>query len=184
MKLNKQMLITLIALVVVASLYRIMPNRPLGFAPQIAMALFAGSVIRSRSYAFLLPLLSMFIGDLVFEGLFAAGLAPYGGFYSGQLTNYLLFAGLTVVGFFIRSNKAWQIGLGAFAGPTIYFLVSNFLVWLGGGGYHHPKTMQGLLMTYTDGIPFYNGSLYATVVFSAVLFGGYAFIKNTAVKTA
>ncbi len=184
MKLNKQMLITLIALVVVASLYRIMPNRPLGFAPQIAMALFAGSVIRSRSYAFLLPLLSMFIGDLVFEGLFAAGLAPYGGFYSGQLTNYLLFAGLTVVGFFIRSNKAWQIGLGAFAGPTIYFLVSNFLVWLGGGGYHHPKTMQGLLMTYTDGIPFYNGSLYATVVFSAVLFGGYAFIKNTSVKTA
>ena len=184
MKLNKQMLITLIALVVVASLYRIMPNRPLGFAPQIAMALFAGSVIRSRSYAFLLPLLSMFIGDLVFEGLFAAGIAPYGGFYSGQLTNYLLFAGLTVVGFFISSNKAWQIGLGAFAGPTIYFLVSNFLVWLGGGGYHHPKTMQGLLMTYTDGIPFYNGSLYATVVFSAVLFGGYAFIKNTAVKTA
>ena len=184
MKLNKQMLITLIALVVVASLYRIMPNRPLGFAPQIAMALFAGSVIRSRSYAFLLPLLSMFIGDLVFEGLFAAGLAPYGGFYSGQLTNYLLFAGLTVVGFFISSNKAWQIGLGAFAGPTIYFLVSNFLVWLGGGGYHHPKTMQGLLMTYTDGIPFYNGSLYATVVFSAVLFGGYAFIKSTAVKTA
>lgn len=184
MKLNKQTLITLLALVVVASLYRIMPNRPLGFAPQIAMALFAGSVIKSRSYAFLLPLLSMFIGDLIFEGLHAAGLATFGGFYSGQLTNYLLFAGLTVIGFFIRENKVWQIGLGALAGPTLYFLVSNFLVWIGGGGYHHPKTFQGLLLTYTDGIPFYNGSLYATVVFCAVLFGGYALIKNTAAKTA
>ncbi|HMO33860.1 MAG TPA: hypothetical protein PKE63_10845 [Lacibacter sp.] len=178
MKLNKNILFVLLAMIVVASLYRILPNRPLGFAPQIAMALFAGSLIKNRRYAFALPLLSMFLGDLVFQALFAAGLAPYGGFYSGQLTNYLLFAGLTVMGFFIRHNNAWQIGLGALGGPTAYFLISNFLVWLGGGGYHHPKTFTGLMMTYTDGIPFYTGSLYATAVFCALFFGGYALLRG------
>jgi hypothetical protein len=184
MKLNRQTLLTLIALVVVASLYRLLPNRPLGFAPQIAMALFAGSVIASRRHAFAVPLLSMFLGDLLFQGLYLAGLSDYGGFYSGQLLNYILFAGLTVIGFFIQQHKAWQIGLGALAAPTVYFLASNFLVWIGGGGYHHPKTWEGLMLTYMDGIPFYTGSLYATAVFCATFFGGYAFLKQASLKTA
>lgn len=173
MKSNKHILWILVAMVLVASLYRILPNRPLGFAPQIAMALFAGSIFRNRGYAIALPLLSMLLGDLVFQALHTAGLAPYGGFYKGQLTNYILFAGLTMLGFFIQHNKSWQVALGVLAGPTAYFFISNFLVWLSGGGYHHPKTFSGLLMTYTDGIPFYTGSLYATAVFATLFFGGY-----------
>ncbi len=183
MKFNKNIVFTLLALIVVAALYRILPNRPLGFAPQIAMALFAGSVIKDRKFAFALPLISMFISDGLYEVLYNAGLTAYGGFYSGQFTNYLLFAGLTVIGFFINKNKAWQIGLGALVGPTVYFFISNFLVWIGGGGYHHPKTMDGLMLTYTDAIPFYAGSMYATVVFCAVFFGGYALLKTGLLKT-
>ena len=183
MKFNKNIVFTLLALIVVAALYRILPNRPLGFAPQIAMALFAGSVIKDRKFAFALPLISMFISDALYEVLYNAGLTAYGGFYSGQFTNYLLFAGLTVIGFFINKNKAWQIGLGALAGPTVYFIISNFLVWIGGGGFHHPKTMDGMLLTYTDAIPFYAGSIYATIVFCAVFFGGYALLKAGAWKT-
>lgn len=182
MKFNKNIFYTLLALIVVAALYRLLPNRPLGFAPQIAMALFAGSVIKNRKFAFALPLISMFISDALYEVLYNAGLTSIAGFYSGQLTNYLLFAGLTVIGFFINQNKTWQIGLGAFAAPTVYFLISNFLVWIGGGGYHHPKTMDGLMLTYTDAIPFYTGSIYATVVFCAVFFGGYALLKTGLLK--
>lgn len=184
MKFNKNIVFTFLTLIAVAALYRILPNRPLGFAPQIAMALFAGSVIKDRKFAFAIPIISMFLSDALFEVLYNAGLADYGGFYSGQLTNYFLFAGLTVIGFFINKNKTWQIGLGAFAGPTVYFLISNFLVWFSGGGYHHPKTVDGLLLTYIDGIPFYAGSLYATVVFCAVFFGGYALLKTRELKTA
>jgi hypothetical protein len=184
MKFNKNIVFTLLALIVVAALYRILPNRPLGFAPQIAMALFAGSVIKDRKFAFALPLISMFISDALYEVLYNAGLTSINGFYSGQFTNYLLFAGLTVIGFFINQGKAWQIGLSALAGPTVYFLISNFLVWIGGGGYHHPKTMDGLMLTYTDAIPFYTGSMYATVVFCAVFFGGYALLKTRELKTA
>jgi len=184
MKFNQSLVFTLLALIVVAALYRIIPNRPMGFAPQIAMALFAGSVIKDRKYAFALPLISMFISDGLYQVLYAAGLTSIQGFYGGQLTNYILFAGLTVIGFFINQNKTWQIGLGAIAGPTVYFFFSNFLVWLGGGGYHHPKTMEGLMLTYADGIPFYFASIYATIVFCGVFFGAYALLKTRALKTA
>lgn len=184
MKFTKSLVFTLLALVVVAALYRILPNRPLGFAPQIAMALFAGSVIKDRKFAFALPIISMFISDALYQLMYTMGLSSIQGFYGGQLTNYILFAGLTVIGFFINQKKAWQIGLGALAGPTVYFFVSNFLVWLSGGGYHHPKTMDGLMLTLTDGIPFYSGSLYATVVFCTIFFGGYALLTSKEMKTA
>ncbi|MEQ1799221.1 MAG: DUF6580 family putative transport protein [Lacibacter sp.] len=187
MKFNKNIVFTLLALIVVAALYRILPNRPLGFAPQIAMALFAGSVIKDRKFAFALPLISMFISDALYQSLYSLGLSSIKGFYGGQLTNYILFAGLTVIGFFINQSKAWQIGLGALAGPTVYFFISNFLVWIGGGldinNLPYPKTGAGLTLAYTEAIPFYAGSLYATVVFCAVFFGGYALLKTGLLKT-
>lgn len=184
MKLNKNIVFTLLALTVVAALYRILPNRPFGFEPQTAIALFAGSIIKDKKYAFALPLLSMLISDTIYQALFSAGLTAIPGFYSGQFVNYLLFAGLTVVGFFVNSKNVWQIGLGALTAPTLYFLASNFLVWIGGGGYHHPKTIAGLLQTYVDGVPFYGMGIYSTLVFSAVFFGGYALLKGKELKTA
>jgi hypothetical protein len=102
MKINKTALYILLALVVVAALYRIIPGRPYGFAPQIAMALFGGAVIKDKKLAFALPLLSMVLSDALVELLYFAGISPMWGFYEGQLTNYVLFALLTVSGFFIK----------------------------------------------------------------------------------
>jgi Zn-dependent protease len=80
---------------------------------------------------------------------------------------------LTIFGFFMRSDKPYQVLGASIAGPTSFFLTSNFLVWIGGGGYHHPKTFAGLMNTYMDGIPFYQNSVISTVVFSCILFGTY-----------
>jgi hypothetical protein len=184
MKLNKEFVYSLLVLVVIAALYRIIPNRPMGFAPQIAIALFAGSVMKDKRYAFVLPLLSMLISDVIYEVLYANGLTSIQGFYDGQWLNYLLFVGLTAIGFFINKSKVLQIAAGSFAAPTLYFIISNFLVWLGGGGYQHPKTFAGLLQTYVDGIPFYTNSILATGLFSLILFGGYAFLKKSKTSIA
>jgi hypothetical protein len=184
MKFNKQFIYTLLALVVIAALYRIIPNRPLGFAPQIAIALFAGSIMKDKKYSFALPLLSMLISDALYQVLYLAGISSIPGFYSGQFLNYLLLVGLTVFGFYINKNKAVQVAAGSIAAPTAFFLISNLLVWLGGGGYQHPKTMAGLMQTYVDGIPFYTGSLMATALFAAILFGGYALLRKKEITTA
>ena len=44
MKLNKEIVIALIIMIVTSALYRVLPGRPFGFAPQIAIALFSGSL--------------------------------------------------------------------------------------------------------------------------------------------
>lgn len=186
MKLNKSTLYSFLLLIVVAAVYRVLP-RPeglWGFAPQIAMAIFGGSVIKDKKMAFLLPLLSMFISDTFFQLLYSTGIGQTPGFYSGQLTNYILFGLLTVVGFFINQKNVLQIGLGAVAAPVIYFLLSNLQVWIGGGGWHRPKTFVGLMMSYTDGLPFFKGSLMGTLFFALVLFGGYYLITKKDTITA
>ena len=184
MKLDKSIIWSFILLVIIASLYRIMPGRPLGFAPQIAMAIFAGSIVKDKKWSFLLPLASMFISDLVYEVLYRYNIVELEGFYNGQVTNYILFTFLTVFGFFVNSKKPFSILMGSFAAPTAYFLISNLMVWMGDGGLYRPKTFNGLLLCYNDALPFYKGSLLATVVFSAILFGSYYLYskKNMAVS--
>lgn len=183
MKLSKNLIFTLIALIVVAAIYRVIPGRPFGFAPQIAMALFAGAVIKDKKYAFALPLVSMFISDAIYQVLYVSKLSIIPGFYEGQATNYILFTLLTAVGFLIKKINVVNVAVASFAAPTIYFLLSNFLVWFSGtGGYQHPKTFNGLMMTMADGIPFYKNSVWGTLFFSAVLFGGYYLFTSRSLK--
>lgn len=182
MKKDNSIIVSFVLLVIIASLYRVLPGRPLGFAPQIAMALFAGSIVKDKKFAFLLPLLTMLISDIIYEVLFQFKVSSMPGFYNGQLLNYTLFAVLTVVGFTIKKSNPLQILGGSVAGTLLYYLLSNFIVWIGGGldimNMPYPKTMAGLVTCYTAALPFLRGSLYATIIFSGILFGGFAFITK------
>lgn len=174
MKKSGQLLLIFASLLLVSALYRLIPNRPWGFAPQIAMALFSGSVVKDKKFSFLLPLGSMFLSDLLFQVLHNMGITDFQGFYDGQWVNYLLFTGLTILGWFVSEKNILQIGLGALAGPVLYFFASNTATWAAGAGWHRPYTWAGYVQALEDGLPFFKGSLYATVLFSAVFFGGYA----------
>jgi len=181
MKSTKQLLGSFILLILIASLYRIMPGRPYGFAPQIAMAIFGGAIIKDKKIAFLLPLLAMFVSDGLYQLLYINGVGIIPGFYEGQFLNYLLFAGLTVFGFFIKNFNVKSIAIASLSAPTAYFIISNFLVWASASplaGLQRPKTFSGLMMCYADGLPFYTWSIAATLVFSAILFGSYYFITK------
>lgn len=173
-----------LALILVSALYRLIPNRPWGFAPQIAIAMFAGSVVKDKRFSFLLPLGSMFLSDLLFQALFSFGVSTTPGFYDGQWVNYILFTGLTVIGWFVSERKPLHIFLGALVGPVVYFLASNASTWAAGGGWHHPHTWEGFVQTMADGVPFFKGSLFATLLFSAVLYGGYALLTRRRAELA
>ena len=96
MRANKQTLITLVMMIIVAALYRVIPDRPMGFAPHLAMSLFAGAVIKDKKLAFAFPIVSMFISDALYEVLYRNGVGNIPGFYSGQVLNYVLFGSMTV----------------------------------------------------------------------------------------
>lgn len=177
----------MVALIVIAALYRIIPGRPWGFAPQIAMALFGGAVIKDKKWAFALPIFSMFLSDLLYQGLYSAGyISDIYGFYPGQWINYTLFAIMVVIGFAIKKINVLNVFAASLIAPTAFFLLSNFITWSGLAGLrglNRPFTFEGLLMAYNDGLIFYKGALLATLFFSTLLFGGYYLLtkNNTAV---
>jgi hypothetical protein len=132
MKIDKSIAGSFVLLVLMASLYRIMPGRPLGFAPQIAMALFSGSVIADKKFSFLMPLASMLLSDIIYEVLFQFKLSSIPGFYEGQWVNYLLFCCYHCYWFWYQQKQMVQILTGSIAGVLMFFIASNFMVWIGG----------------------------------------------------
>ena len=189
MKLNNSLLLAFVLLLLSASLYRAWPGRPYGFAPQMAMALFAGAVIKDKKWAFILPLLSMLISDVLYQLLYINGLTEIKGFYTGQWTNYLVIAGITLFGFFLKKINVLKVAAFSITGSILFFLASNFTVWLGGGGLGRPKTFDGLMLCYYDGLAFlrdyglikgFYGNLFiGDLFFCTILFGSYYIIKKT-----
>ena len=186
MKLNRSNLLILFILILACALYRVWDSRPMGFAPQIAMALFAGSISKDKRFAFLFPILSLFISDLIYQLLYIQGLSTIKGFYSGQWQNYLLIASITVIGFFINKKKIGQIFIGSLAGAIYFFLISNFMVWVGGGwdinNQPYPRSFSGLMLCYSEALPFFKWSVLSTLVFNGIFFGSFYLLGKTALK--
>ncbi len=189
MKPTKSILLSFLLLIVVASLYRVWDGRPYGFAPQIAMAIFGGAMIRDKRWAIFLPLVSMLISDALYEVLYQNGLTSISGFYKGQWVNYLLFVGLTAFGFLMKKVSILRVLGFTIGGSLLFFIFSNFTVWLGGGGLGRPQTLEGLFLCYGDALAFYrdyglvNGFagnfIFGDLFFSAILFGSYYLITRT-----
>jgi hypothetical protein len=177
MKLNKKLLLAAALIIIVSALYRTSPLRQYGFAPQWAIAIFSGFLFaNNKKWAFALPILSMFLSDVIYEVLHSFNMTDIQGFYGkGQIVNYALFALVTCVGFFIKRFNTIRIAAAALAAPTLFFLLSNFSVWVEYTGYLRPKTMSGLMQCYADGLPFYKTSIVGTLIFSVILFGTYYF---------
>lgn len=186
MKSNKTTIVVFVLLIIAAAMYRVWDNRPLGFAPQIAMALFAGSVIRDKRFSFLVPLFSMLISDVLYQFLYAQGLTPIKGFYEGQWANYILFTSITAIGFLVKKNNIGSIIVGSLAGAVFFFLMSNLFDWIGGGldinNQPYPRNFQGLISCYAAGVPFFRGSMWATLLFNGIFFGCYHLYSRYVVK--
>lgn len=185
---KKSIILVFLLLIVAAAVYRAWDGRPWGFAPQIAMALFAGSVIKDKRISFLVPLFSMLISDVLYQILYSQGLTEIKGFYGGpQWVNYILFTAVTVIGFFIKKNNVGSIIIGSLAGAVFFFITSNFLDWAGGGldinNQPYPKTFEGLMLCYKAAIPFFRGSVWATLLFNGIFFGCYYLSSRYLLKT-
>ena len=193
MKRNRSTILAFFLLILVAALYRVWDGRPVGFAPQMAMAIFAGAIIKDKRWALLMPLLSMFLSDVLYQILYVNGLSQIEGFYSGIWVNYILIAGLTWFGFLMKRITVLNVLGFSISGSVLYFIFSNFFTWIGGGGFQRPLTFEGFLLCYQDALAFYrdygliNGFagnfLIGDVFFSAVLFGSYFLLRKPIVKT-
>jgi len=69
-------------------------------------------------------------------------------------------------------RSAGRIALAAVSASGLFYLLTNFGVWALGDMY--PKTLAGLASCYVAAIPFFQNSLAGDLLFTALLFGGFA----------
>ncbi|MBT8127020.1 MAG: hypothetical protein KJP15_06015 [Gammaproteobacteria bacterium] len=156
--------ITLAIIIFAVAVFRILPHPP-NVSPIAAMALFGGAYFSDKRLAFLVPFLALLLSDLIL-GLHGTMLYVYGGF---ALT--------VVIGFWVRKQlNIGRIAVAAVGASILFFLLTNFGVWLTSGMY--PMTADGLMQAYIAGIPFFQNSLLGNLIFTALLFGGFAALRR------
>jgi len=69
-----------------------------------------------------------------------------------------------------------RVAAGVVLGPTSFFVLSNYAVWVGGDMY--PRTLSGLAACYTAAIPFYRNDLISTTIVAGLAFGIPALVRR------
>ena len=182
MKFNYKLLLFTLVLVIVTTLSKLFFSTRLswsGFSPVIAIALFAGMMVKDKSASFLLPLASLFISDLIVEVLFRFKLFPFEGLYKYQLLNYSILLITTLLGWALKGRNYTRISVGALAAPTLFFFLSNFSIWVTSDVITYTKDFSGFVTCLTAGLPFYSHSLSATIVFLPVLLFSHNYITKS-----
>lgn len=151
------------------------------FSPIGGIALFGAAYFSRKYLAFIVPLVTMYITDLVinnmiyprmfpeyYDGAFAWGISPW---------VYGTFALIVLLGFgLLKKVSAPRLLTASLSASVLFFIVTNFAVWAGGVTY--PKTVEGLIACYTAAIPFFQNTLLGDLFFVGVLFGAYELLKQ------
>lgn len=178
MKQPKQKFIVLSILIALAALTRLMPHPP-NFAPIGAMAIFGGVYFGKKSMAFLIPILALFISDVLLIKFINYEYTTLGTYFTsfGALMIYGSFILIVLLGFLIRSNaNPVSLTFGALTASVIFFLLSNFGVWASSLAY--PKDINGLMACYAIALPFFDNTILGDLFFTFVLFGVFEILKT------
>lgn len=138
-------------------------SRLLHLPPNIAavtgVTIFAGYAIRNRWIAVLVPVAAMALADLVL------GLYP-----SIAMTWLAMAAGVFITRALLRPLTPARLVLTTLLASFTFFVLSNLGVWFEGWyGY----TLDGLVACFVAALPFWQNSLIADLVSTAVIFGLY-----------
>ncbi|MFT6815675.1 MAG: hypothetical protein ACJAZ3_001585 [Sphingobacteriales bacterium] len=156
-----------IGFIVLAIVFRLIPERPLNFTPIAAIALFAGAMLKNKKLAYVMPIMVLFATDFFF-GLHSTMWAVYLGFI------LIVFIGRNHV----QGMKLQKIISGSVMGSLLFFLLTNFAVFIEGTLY--PISTEGLISCFTAAIPFFKNTLTGDLVFNGVMFGTfYAYQRFT-----
>jgi hypothetical protein len=144
-----------------AALTRLTPHPP-NFTPLISIAIFCGILFKNR-YGFFIPFIAMVVSDV------------WLGFHNILFYVYFsLFLIFTMGHIFRNNNNLKNTIYLSLSGSIIFFIVSNFGVWLIG----YPKNFQGLLACYYAAIPFFQNTLLSTLIYSTVFLLSYQYLNN------
>lgn len=174
---NNYRLLAVLLIAVVAVISRFAGPTIMGdaanFAPVNAIALFCGALIGRRWLGIIIPLLFVWIGDIVVNYSYYGSIVL---FYDGFYWQYASYALIAVIGAGLLQKKQSVLRVlgGGLAASISFYLISNFGVWAGG---MYGYTMEGLINCYAMAIPFFRNTLASDMIYVPVLFGSLALVR-------
>ena len=155
--------IFLISVITFAVLSRFLPHPP-NFTPVAAIALLSCKGFNNRWIAIIIPMIIMFISDLVL-GLHGSIPFVYGAFIL-----------ISLFGSFVK-----KINIGVvLSSSVIFFFVSNFGVWF----LYYPSTFTDLVTCYTLAIPFFLNTILGDLFFSALMIYSFYYMQKRQIISA
>jgi len=147
-----------ISLILILAFARLIPHPP-NFTPIIAVAIVSSYFFKNINLSFIVLLAAMLISDLFI------------GFYENFIFVYVSLLLITFAFNKIsRKINFKNLFIYSFAGSLIFFIVSNFGVWvLGSPGVNdiaYEKSLSGLIQCYILAIPFFGNTFISTLIFS------------------
>lgn len=144
------------ALILMGAIARLVPHA-WNTTPVMAIALFAGAYLPKR-WGILVPLAIVAATDWII------------GWHNTVAFTWAAFALCGSLGFWIRKKHTLgRIVVAALGGSVLFFLITNFGVWLVGELY--PRTIDGLWACFIAAIPFFRNSLAGDLLYTAAFFG-------------
>lgn len=163
-------LLLVLGAMLLASVFRVIPHWP-NFTPMAAIALMGGAYVSDRRLVFIIPLAALLVSDLTTVLFVNSQWTTISEHFTSPATLlvYLCFIAMTAIGLRLRkrqtfSNMAWA----AIACSVLFFLVTNFGVWLVN---ELPKDASGLMGTYVLGLPFFRNDLLGNLFYTFIFFG-------------
>ena len=147
-----------IGLILILAFSRLIPHPP-NFTPIIAVAIISSYFFKNLNFSLIILLIAMLISDLLI------------GFYENV---FFVYGSLLLITFiFHKISKKINfknLFVFSFAGSLIFFIISNFGVWiLGSPGLDnlpYDKNLNGLIECYILAIPFFGNTFLSPLIFA------------------
>lgn len=148
---------------------RLLPHPP-NFTPIISIAILCPIFFKKDFVSIGVIILGMFVTDLFL------------GFYSSMTITYLTLILIFYFNrIFFKIINFKKIILASLFSSLIFFIITNFNVWLFGNLYL--KNFEGLISCYIMAIPFFHNTLISTALFSLLAYFGFQkYKKNISLK--
>jgi hypothetical protein len=144
------------------------------YTPMGAIALFGGCYFADKWKAYLVPLLTFWLTDMIINSILYYHKLTV--FYPGFYWTYGSFALMVTIGSLIRKVDLKTVLIACISASLMHWVITDFGTWLGDGMY--AKTWTGFVACYTFALPFLQKMLIANLVFSGVMFGAFELAKK------
>ena len=156
-----------ISLILILAFARLIPHPP-NFTPIISVAILSSFFFRNINLAIIVLLISMLISDFLI------------GFHKYIFFTYIPLVIITLT-FKDKILKYKNMLFYSFIGVIIFYLISNFGVWILDKNYE--KNIYGLINCYIAALPFLKNSIISTIFYTYLTFSTYNFSKKLIFKS-